>query len=245
MSCIPHRSLRRLASALLCLAAMTSAPMAQDAPLAPYSAEYDVIRNGKTLGSSRTSLERIGAAWRYRAETTGDRGMASLLGLRITQRMDFDWVGGMPRPLSSEYDQKATLGNRNVKVDYDWAARSYHLVDRKGEYDHPLPDGTADRYGSGVFIAAKLASGETDFTLPVAHADGVRDWRFRIAGVEGVETPSGAIRAVKVERVRDDDERRTISWHDPARGYLVVRLLQDEDGDTTETRLRSWSGQGG
>ena len=50
---------------------------AQDAPLAPYTAEYDVIRNGKTLGSSRVSLSRDGSNWRYDADTTGDRGMAS------------------------------------------------------------------------------------------------------------------------------------------------------------------------
>ncbi len=244
MSFISHRPLRRFSSALLCLAAMSSALMAQDAPLKAFNAEYDVIRNGKTLGSSRVSLSRDGDTWQYNADTTGDRGMASLLGLKITQRMDFTWVDGMPRPSISDYDQKATLGNRTVAVRYDWTAGQYHLTDRKGAHDHPLVDGAADRYGSGVFIAAKLAAGETDFTLRVAHADGLRDWRFRVAGTETVDTPSGSVTAVKVERVRDDDDRRTISWHDPARDYLAVRLLQDEDGDTTETRLRTWTGAG-
>ena len=241
MSFNPHQPLRRIASALLCFAAMSSSLLAQDTPLAPYRADYDVIRNGKTLGSSRVSLSREGDAWRYDADTTGDRGMASLLGLKITQRMDFVWVDGMPRPLTSDYDQKATLGNRSVRVRYDWTADSYHLTDRKGAHDHPLVDGAADRYGSGVFIAAKLAAGETDFTLAVAHADGLRDWRFRTAGEETIDTPSGAVRTIKVERVRDDADRQTISWHDPARGYLAVRLRQDEDGDTTETRLRTWT----
>lgn len=241
MSFITHRPLRRLASALLCLTAMSSALMAQDAPLKPYSAEYDVIRNGKTLGSSRVSLVRDGDAWRYDADTTGDRGMASLLGLKITQRMEFTWFDGVPRPLTSDYDQQATLGSRNVKVRYDWVTGTYHLTDRKGDYDHALVDGAADRYGSGIFIAAKLAAGETDFTLPVAHADGLRDWRFRVAGTETVETPSGSVAAIKVERIRDDNDRQTTSWHDPARDYLTVRLLQNEDGDSTETRLRRWS----
>lgn len=239
------RPVRQLiVSALLCLVALCAPLQAQDAPLAPYTAEYDVIRNGKTLGSSRVSLSRDGSNWRYDADTTGDRGMASLLGLKITQRMDFTWKDAMPQPATSDYDQQATLGSRTVNVRYDWAARSYRLTDRKGEHRHAIVDGISDRYGSGVSIAAKLAGGATDFTLPVAHADGIRDWRFRVAGRETVDTPSGPVDAVKVERVRDDADRTTISWHDPARDFLAVRLMQEEDGDTTETRLRSWSKTG-
>lgn len=213
---------------------------AQDAPLASYQSEYDVYRNGKLLGSSRIELVRDGDTWRYGGDTTGDRGMASFLGVKITQDLEFRWHDGLPQPIHSSYHQEAAITSRRVDVNYDWTAGRYHLVDRKGEHDHPLQPETADRYGSGVSIAAKLAQDATDFSLPVAYPDGVRQWRFRVIGREMVNTPAGDVQALKIERIGDDDDRTTVSWHDPARGYIIVRLIQEEDGDSTEMRLRSY-----
>jgi hypothetical protein len=238
----PRRLARSLA-ALLALCAGAPAVLAQDAPLAPFSAEYEVRRNDKAVGSSTMRLQRQGDDWTYVATTTGERGMASLVGLRIEQSMEFGWQGGLPRPTRSRYQQEATLGNRSVDVDYDWSGGRYRLVDRKGEHAHALVPGTVDRYGSGVAVAARLAAGEREFTLKVAYPDGVRDWRFQATGTESVTTPAGTVEALRVERVREegDDDRSTVSWHDPQRGFIAVRMRQTEDGDSTETLLRSFT----
>lgn len=199
-----------------------------------------MLRNGRAVGSSQVELTDLGdGTWRWRASTAGERGMASLVGLRIDQEMRFRWHDGLPRPIDSQYRQRATLGNREVQVRYDWDALRYTLVDRKGEHRHALSGGASDRYGSGAALVAMLAAGRTDFALQVAYPDGLRTWRFRVAGEETVDTPSGQVRALRVERVRDgDDDRSTVSWHDPRRGHLMVRMVQVEDGDSTETRLR-------
>lgn len=232
--------LRLLLACVLPLTLPAPAPAATEAPVAPFRAEYEVLRNDRSLGSSRIELADLGdGTWRWRADTTGDRGMASLVGLRIDQEMRFTWHQGLPRPIDSHYRQRATLGNREVVVSYDWQAMRYRLVDRKGEHSHALAEGASDRYGSGAALVARLAAGDERFRIQVAYPDGLRDWDFRVAGEETVETPSGAVRALRVERVRDDDDRSTISWHDPQRGFLMVRMVQVEDGDRTETRLRS------
>jgi hypothetical protein len=228
---------------LLALVAGIGGVGARDAPLAPFSAEYEVQRNGKAIGSSTMALSREGDGWTYRSVTQGERGMAALVGLRIEQSTDFAWHDRLPRPIRSRYRQQATLGNRSVEVDYDWSAGRYRLVDRKGEHAHALVPGTVDRYGSGVAVAARLAAGERDFTLKVAYPDGVRDWRFQVTGSEAVTTPAGAVEAIRVERVRDpgDDDRSTVSWHDPQRGFIAVRMQQVEDGDSIESTLRSFT----
>lgn len=232
--------LRLLACALPAIA-LVPAPTRAEVPVAPFKAEYEVLRNGRSLGSSRIELSELGdGVWRWRADTTGDRGMASLVGLRIDQEMRFRWHQGLPRPLDSQFRQRATFGNREVSVQYDWQALRYRLSDRKGEHRHALALGATDRYGSGAALVAHLVAGREDFELDVAYPDGLRTWRFRVVGEESVETPSGTVRAKRVERIREgDDDRSTISWHDPQRGYLMVRMVQVEDGDRTETRLRS------
>lgn len=227
-----------LTSLLLSATAVTA--LANDAPLAPYHADYEVLRNGKAIGSSRSHLERNGDTWTWRSNTAGERGMAWMVGLKVDQTMTFRWLDGLPQPLRSTYEQQATLGNRSVEANYDWTTGRYQLRDRKGNHTHVLADGATDRYGSGVSVAAMLARGETDFVLKVAHADGLRDWRFRVTGEETVETAEGAVRTLRVERVREDDDRSTVTWLDPARNYVVVRMLQVEDGDSTESRLRNY-----
>lgn len=225
------------------IAAASTTVSATDAPLAPYSAHYEVQRNGKTIGSSSTHLERGGDAWTWRSHTVGERGMAWMVGLKVEQSLDFRWIDGTPRPLRSSYRQQATLGNRSVDVDYDWSVHRYRLRDRKGEHTHALENATADRYGSGIAVAAMLARGETDFTLKVAHADGLRDWHFRVAGEETLDTATGPVRTLRIERISDDDDRTTTTWVDPARNYVVVRMVHVEDGDRTESRLRSYQAE--
>lgn len=238
MSWLPITTL--LLASLLATAVATPV-LADNTPLAPYRADYEVHRNGKAIGSSHTELIRQGETWTWRSQTAGERGMAWMVGLKVEQSMDFQWQDDLPRPMRSTYEQQATLGNRSVEVAYDWSAQRYHLKDRKGEHTHALETGATDRYGSGVSVAAMLARGETDFTLRVAHADGLRDWRFRVTGEETLESPGGPVRTLRVERVRDDDDRSTVTWVDPARNYVVVRMLQVEDGDRTESRLRGYT----
>lgn len=238
MSCMSARAILILASAAV--AALPASGAAAQTPLPAFEAEYEVIRNGKSIGSSRMALQPEGNHWRYSSQTSGERGMASLVGLRIEQRMDFQWQHGQPQPLTASYEQKATLSSRSVEVRYDWNIGRYRLSDRRGEHEHALPAGTVDRYGSGIAIAARLAAGEREFVLPVAYPDGVRDWRFRVAGEETLETADGRVETLRVERVRDDSDRSTISWHDPQRDHIAVRLVQREDGNTIESRLRSY-----
>lgn len=238
MSWLPTPTL--LLASLLAVTAATPL-LADDVPLTPYRADYEVLRNGKAIGSSHTELRQQGDTWTWRSNTAGERGMAWMVGLKVEQSLEFRWQDGLPLPTRSTYEQQATLGNRSVEVAYDWSAQRYRLKDRKGDHTHALDPGATDRYGSGVSVAAMLARGETDFTLRVAHADGLRDWRFRVAGEETIESPAGPVRTLRVERVRDDDDRSTVTWVDPARNYVVVRMLQVEDGDRTESRLRSYS----
>lgn len=207
-------------------------------PLAPYQAEYEVLRKDRPVGSSDTRLQRDGDAWRLESHTRGERGMASLAGFEARQELRFDWHRGQVRPLHSVYDQKATLSSRRIEVVYDWEQGRYQLSDRRGRHSHALPAGTADRYGSQVTLAARLAAGERDFSFAVPYPDGLRQWRFRVTGEETVTVPAGTFSTLRVERVREDSDRQTVSWHAPQLDWLAVRTLQAEDGTRTESRLR-------
>ncbi|MCK9488200.1 MAG: DUF3108 domain-containing protein [Xanthomonadales bacterium] len=220
--------------------AMPAAPARSGAmPLTAYQAQYEVLRNDRPVGSSDIRLQPEGTAWQFSSDTRGERGMASLVGFQARQQLRFDWHQGAIRPLHSVYDQKASLSSRRIEVHYDWAQGRYRLSDRRGEHSHALPAGTGDRHGSAVTIAAHLAAGERDFVFSVPYPDGLRQWRFKVTGEETVTVPAGSFQTLRVERIRQDSDRQTTSWHAPELDYLAVRTLQDEDGKRTESRLRS------
>ncbi len=70
------------------------------------------------------------------------------------------------------------------------------------------------------------------FDLPVASKGKIESWRFLVVGTEEIQTGNGRISAVRVERVRENSERKTVSWHASAYRYLPVKVEQIEpDGE--------------
>jgi hypothetical protein len=93
-----------------------------------------------------------------------------------------------------------------------------------------------------IALMQDLAAGaQGDLVYTVAERRAVGSQRFRQAGAASVDTPMGAMQAVRVDRVRESgDGRSTQFWLSPAHGYVPVRMLQKEpDGESIEMRVVS------
>ena len=66
-------------------------------------------------------------------------------------------------------------------------------------------------------------------------------WVFRTGASERMDTPMGAQRALRVERVRESaGGRSTTLWLAQDRGYVPLRILQKEpDGESIDMRIIS------
>ena len=51
--------------------------------------------------------------------------------------------------------------------------------------------------------------------------------------------PAGTLRAIKVERLREDSSRTTVTWFGIDQGLIPVRILQSDEGEGFELRLVS------
>ena len=229
--------------ALFLLAACAGSALAQAdaAPLGPFSANYQVLRNGKELGHATLSLRALeNDTWEFTSQTHGTAGMASLLGLDIVEKSTFRWHAGKPQGLRYSYAQQAAIKSRNTTINFDWPAKSAVIRDNGKSIAIALDQPAMDRHLVTLALMADLKSGATALDYQVADKDKVADQRYVQGSHETLALAAGNIDAIKVERDRGSDSKRTTtSWFAPQRGFLPVQIEQIEkkNGETIVMRL--------
>jgi hypothetical protein len=244
MTQFPRIPFRAAFGALLAFTAGGDAATAVNAaPLAPYEAEYEVLRNGKPVGHGSVSFRRVDAAtWELLATTRGTAGLASLAGLEIVERSSVRWSDGRPESIDYQYRQDAGWSTRERSVQFEPGANRIVSHDRRGEHVFAFAPGVLDRQAVALALAQDLLKGRRDgLSYTVVDRDELGQQRYRVDGEEEVDVPAGRTRALRVERLRDNGRgRSTTSWLGIERQFVPVRVLQREpDGDSTEMRLMS------
>jgi hypothetical protein len=234
-----------LAGALVIAAsagALTSAAMAvEPASSQPFSARYEVLRNGRALGEARLTLARdVDDTWQFHSETRGTRGLASIAGVEISERSTFRWRGLLPELVEYDYRQNVAMRRRERSLRVDVASNA--IVSRQDDQTFELrfEEGVVDRNAVVLAVMAAVAAGRVDLSFRVADRDDVESQRYRVAGRERVNVRAGSFDTVLIERIREKPGRDTDTWLAPELGYLPVRIRHREaDGETLEMRLVS------
>ena len=237
-----HRSFTRLFGLASLFAAATGISTAADpAPLRPFTADYQVLRNGKELGQATLELRPAGdGIWTFSNVTRGTRGMASMVGLDIVEKSTFRWRDGHPEGLQYSYSQQAAIKSRQRSTDFDWNEGEAHSSDGKGSWTAPLQPGAMDRSLVTIALMSALKAHSSLLAFPVVDKDRIDEQHYAQTASETLSLPAGSIDAVRVERQRDEGSRTTTSWFAPQRGFLPVQIEQTEkNGETITMRLAS------
>lgn len=207
----------------------------------PYTAEYDVLRNGKPLGRGTVTLVDEGETWHLTSVTRGTQGLASIAGVEIVEASTLRWRDGKPETIDYRYTQQAAwkTRERGVRVDAERGRILSREKDKSHDFDYrPY---AIDRQVVALAMANDLARGSTreKLTYRVVDRDRFGPQTYRVRGVETVQTPAGPQEAVRLERNRKNG-RSTTTWLGTRTGYVPVRVVQREpDGETYEMRLLS------
>lgn len=226
---------------LFTLGCASGAMAASAAPLQPFHADYQVLRNGNAVGRATLSLRDVGGGvWEFDSHTRGTSGMASLLGLDVTEKSTFRWHDGHPQGLSYHYNQSAAIKSRTRNIDFDWSNDTATVRDgKKAQVLTLLPD-AIDRSLVTVALMADLQTQTQTMTYRVVHKDKVSDERYVQGGHESLDLPAGRIDAVRIERNDASSQRHTISWFAPTRAWLPVKIEQvEKHGETVTLQLDS------
>ena len=227
-----HKRALRLGAALLLLAGGVNAggDNALPQPLAAFEAEYRVTNGSMQLGTTRISLQPHAGGWRYRSVTEAS-GLASLFfsGKAIessTLERHGDWL----RPTAYRHIEPEP--EDNVEVDFDWAKETASIRDNDGTRELDLEPGTFDGFSVTLELIRALAAGEDGLEAPVIDDSGEQEvMAFERVTTERIEVPAGTFTAVRVDRIRRNSDRETISWLAPKHHWIAVRIDQRDDGE--------------
>jgi hypothetical protein len=220
------------------LACSVLAPLAHAAPPRTFSATYNASYEGIRAGAQR-SLTFDEGTGQYTMSSTVDLTLFGSSLSRIDERSQFLWVNEQPLPQHYEFVQTG-FGSRKRSVDFDHenGVANFAINDQRGQL---VLDGPAFDDLSG-YLAAKeqLTQGKTTASFNVVERGEIREHHYRMINRVILDTPIGKIRAVQLERLREDSARKTEIWLAPDHDYLLLKLVQTEPGgDTIELSIRS------
>jgi hypothetical protein len=226
---------------LIALACMLPGASFAAPPPAPFTADYAVFQDNKPLGTGRISLRRLpDGNWEMVTRSEATQGVAAVAGVRREETSVIRWTGGTPQSLSYDMRQKAAWNERRETLRVDPARRTATATYKNESRDLPWRTDLLDRHAVTAALMAELAAGRTGgMEFAVADRRGVETQRYRTAANVRLQTALGTERAVRVERLRDDDSGRvTKIWFARNRGWLPLRIKQYEsDGSTLDLRI--------
>lgn len=222
--------------------ALPCAALADEAPLAPFHAEYVALRNGEALGTTTLALsENHDGTWTLRSETRGTSGLAKLAGVHIVETSRFRWHDGRPEAIEYSYKQDSAIKNRTRHASF---ANGQVQVEEGGEtFHYAIVPGLVDRHAVTLAIAMDLKHNAKTFDYKVAVRDHIEDMRYERGGNESLDVPAGKFDTVLMRRVGEpgaDRKRVARSWFAEKLGWLPVEIEQSEKkGDTITLKLAS------
>lgn len=215
---------------------------AAECSLSPFKAHYQVTRNGKLLGESVASLERIdGDVFRYTVETQAEKGLAGFLGAEAVVWTEFSVRGTHWHPQRYESRHKVAFAKGRDTVEFDWAAGNAQGVDDKQPWTVDLTGGEIDPLLVNLFLMREVSSDADSLSYRMLEKGKVEDRIFLRLDDRTVTTPAGEFNTRGLARVHNNPKRRTLTWHSHQHQHLPVRVEQFKpDGEELVMALVSY-----
>jgi hypothetical protein len=214
-----------LAASLAAMAASAAEPA-----LAPFVAEYDVRYGRMAVGTSRIELAQAGPHWTFETTSVAS-GLARVIATgTLRQHSVFELLADGPRPKSYRFDDGTKRADRDVQLEFDWAAGRVRGTVEEMPVDLALVPGLQDAASMQALVLVRLRAGREPGTIAMIEKDKVKYYHHTLLRRERLATALGELETVVYRSARDGSNRQTLTWHAPALGFVTVQAEQLIDG---------------
>lgn len=157
----------------------------------------------------------------------------SMLG-SITEKSKMRWDPAQQSviPLHYSYARRGLGKDRSAELIFDWDKKSVRNNVQKTSWKMDITQKVQDKLSYQIQMQQDLLNGKKNFDYQIADGGRLKEYKFLVEGEEILDTPLGKVNTIKVKRSRENDERVTYAWIAKEWDYLLVRLQQEEKGDT-------------
>jgi hypothetical protein len=225
-----------LTRSLLASFALVVSTAAFAAQPTPFTATYQVSRQGEAMGEATITLKSLGnGEYEYSNQIHGTSGLAAMLGANSSDVTRFRWNNNAPE--TESYTSKVVaLKTKQRTMQVDWNSKQVNVDDGKSATNYAAVPGLVDRNTMSYALGLALRNGSQNVTLPVGVKQRVEQQQFKVQGAENVKVPAGSFQAERVTRT--DSDKHFDAWYVPKQYPLPVKLAQSDGGDLTLELVR-------
>ena len=188
-----------------------------------FSQEFRLSSSGVPISitAERRLRQLDDGSWQMEVEA------GALIG-KVREITEFRWDQCTPQTTRYSYLREGLGQKRKALLVLDRETGTALATRTNGQQrQYPIADSTTDKLSQTLALQCMLSRGDADLVVDVADDKGREQQRYRRDGEEILQTPAGALRAVRLVRERTDNDRQTWLWFAADHNFALVKLVQE------------------
>ena len=141
-------------------------------------------------------------------------------------------------PIEYRYIRQGLGKDKNDLITFDWETSTANYSSE----NHIITHGVIDKLAYQLQLRQDLINVNTPpwpkMSYSVMEGNHLKRYEFMIRGKQDTETLIGKFKTVKLDRIRDNTDRKTTFWLALEYDFLLIKFKQSEPGDTFELLLK-------
>ena len=204
----------------------------------PFNASYSLHSMGTRFATMNRSFSLLqDGTYLYYSETNTDGLLALLRKDHIIEKSTWRFAADRLQPLHYSYLHTGGKKNRNVEIDFDWAARKITNSINGSSWQMPIQAYIMDKLLYQLAIMYDLDKGLKKISYTIADGGKIKIYDFDLVGTEKIKTPIGDFDALKLVRHKPNTDQKTAIWCARELGYLPIKVENVEDNGRQTTAI--------
>lgn len=206
-----------------------------------FEATYKLFSSGLEIAQMERKLHKQGDEAYVYSSITDTIGLVAMFHKdHIVEESQWIIVDDHIRPLHYTYIRNRGKKNRRINIDFDWDNKIINNVVNERYRQMPLRTGILDKLLYQYALMRDLRNNQAEIAYEVTDGGKMKKYDFAKMEDEIVQTPFGPLQAVKLQKIKHDDQSRLIIWAAPSLKYLPVKVEStDDDGRTTTALIQT------